>query len=60
MTRAREQLILTHAKRRLRHGQVHACEPSPMLEDIRQELLARHQHRATKKPKPVDRQQTLF
>jgi len=60
MTRAREQLILTYAKRRLRHGQVHACEPSPMLEDIRQELLVRHQHRAAKKAKPVDRQQTLF
>jgi DNA helicase-2/ATP-dependent DNA helicase PcrA len=60
MTRAREHLILTHARRRLWRGQVRPCEPSPMLEDIRQELLARHQHQATRRPASPDRQQTLF
>jgi DNA helicase-2/ATP-dependent DNA helicase PcrA len=60
MTRAREHLVLTHARRRLWRGQVRPCEPSPMLEDIYRELLARHEHRAQRKPAPSDRQQTLF
>ena len=60
MTRAREHLVLTHARRRFWRGQVRPAEPSPMLEDIRRELLAWHQHRAERKRGPVDRQQTLF
>lgn len=60
MTRARERLILTHARRRLWRGKVRPAEPSPMLEAVRRDLLACHQHRAVRKPAALDRQQTLF
>jgi DNA helicase II / ATP-dependent DNA helicase PcrA len=60
MTRAREHLILTHAKKRRLAGRVRESIPSPLLDDIERQLLAHHQHRATKKRPPPDRQRTLF
>jgi hypothetical protein len=41
-------------------GKPRELPPSPFLEAIRRELLARHEHRARKKPKPAHEQRTLF
>jgi DNA helicase-2/ATP-dependent DNA helicase PcrA len=60
MTRAQQRLILTHAHKRPWRGKVREQAPSPFLDDIQRQLLAFHQHRATKKPVSTDRQQTLF
>lgn len=60
MTRAQQRLILTHAHKRRWRGKVREQAPSPFLDDIQRQLLAFHQHRATKKPVSTDRQQTLF
>jgi DNA helicase-2/ATP-dependent DNA helicase PcrA len=60
MTRARRQLILTHAKRRRFKGAVRQLPPSPFLDDIQRQLLAAHQHQAVKKPVSLDRQRMLF
>jgi DNA helicase II / ATP-dependent DNA helicase PcrA len=60
MTRARQHLILTHARKRRLQGRIRESAPSPLLDDIQRQLLAYHQHRARKKAAPPDRQQTLF
>ena len=39
MTRARDKLILSHAKKRFRHGRQSECKPSRFLQDIEKELL---------------------
>lgn len=43
LTRARDQLYLTHARQRLWRGQLREMQPSPFLEPIREELLERIQ-----------------
>jgi superfamily I DNA/RNA helicase len=60
MTRARQRLILTHARKRRLKGPVRASSPSPFLNDIERALLAFHEHRAMKKPSVPDPQRTLF
>ena len=60
MTRAQRHLILSHAARRRWRGTVRASTPSPLLGDVQPRLLARHQHRALRRPASPDRQQTLF
>jgi superfamily I DNA/RNA helicase len=60
MTRARQRLILTHARKRRWRGAVRPMDPSPFLDAIERRLLDYQQHLATKKPPPVDRQRTLF
>ncbi len=60
MTRARRRLVLTHAKRRLRHGSVRPANPSPFLGDIEPRLVARHEARLARKPSPRTCQRTLF
>lgn len=46
MTRAERRLILTWARRRFWQGRIRPRQPSPFLADIREHLLARHEHRA--------------
>lgn len=60
MTRARERLVLTHARRRRWRGQTVALAPSPFLADIESRLLARCEHRAVRKPAMLDKQRTMF
>jgi superfamily I DNA/RNA helicase len=60
MTRARQHLILTHARKRRFRGRVRAASPSPFLADIQKQLLAYHQHQAKRKRPPPDRQRTFF
>ncbi|MGW8257048.1 MAG: UvrD-helicase domain-containing protein, partial [Thermoguttaceae bacterium] len=60
MTRARRQLFLTHADKRLLKGTLRQSTRSPFLDDIEQRLLRLHQHRAVKKPTRRDTQPTLF
>ena len=43
MTRAKDRLLLTHAKKRLWRGKVQEQEASPFLTDIEDALLERHQ-----------------
>jgi len=59
MTRARERLFLTHARRRFWRGQMREQRASPLLEPIQRELLERSQAPAFK-PKPKDTQLDLF
>jgi DNA helicase-2/ATP-dependent DNA helicase PcrA len=49
MTRARERLFLTHAKKRMWQGKVRPREMSPFLQDIRNELLDRSTQRHRKR-----------
>ena len=59
MTRAKEHLILTHARRRHWQGKLRPMEPSPFLADVQRELLAFHEHRPTARRTP-DAQRELF
>ncbi len=62
MTRAREKLILTHAKKRFLFGQTHFNPPSRFLhdiEDVLKEIQIRSQRRE-KKENPDHSQLTLF
>jgi len=60
MTRAREHLILTHARRRLWQGKVRSMEPSPFLADVERQLLAFLEHRPSTKRRPSPQQPQLF
>jgi len=60
MTRARERLVLSHARKRKLRGKVQETAPSPFLADVESRLLARHLHRHKKKAAAVDRQRNLF
>jgi len=60
MTRAEDRLLLTHARKRRRHGKVQESQPSPFLHDVEQQLQERRKHRAKKKPAPQHQQRTLF
>jgi DNA helicase II / ATP-dependent DNA helicase PcrA len=59
MTRARDRLILSHARQRLWRGRVHMLEPSPFLRDIENELM-KHQPMEGSRRKPQDRQLKLL
>jgi superfamily I DNA/RNA helicase len=61
LTRARERLLLSHARQRLWRGQVRDMQPSPFLEQIREELLERiQQAQGRKKRRSTDTQLQLF
>jgi hypothetical protein len=60
MTRARQRLILSHARKRRWRGKLQQSTPSPFLSDIHQELLARHRQHARKKAAPPNPQRMLF
>ena len=58
LTRARERLFLTHARRRHWQGEVRERRPSPFLADIRETLLDRQNEAAPSAPRP--RQMEFF
>ena len=60
MTRARQRLILTHARKRRIKGRLREQAPLPFLDDVERELLAFHQQHLKRKPASLDRQRTLF
>jgi superfamily I DNA/RNA helicase len=60
MTRARQRLILTYARKRFWRGSVRPSTPSPFLAAIERALVAIEEHRSAKKPAAPDRQRTLF
>jgi DNA helicase II / ATP-dependent DNA helicase PcrA len=59
MTRAKDRLILSHARQRLWRGRVRMREPSPFLRDIEAELV-KHQPAYAARAKPQERQLKLF
>ena len=59
LTRARERLILTHARRRLWRGSVREMQPSRFLADIAERLIDRLPG-ARRKSRKDDRQLSLF
>jgi uncharacterized protein (TIGR00375 family) len=59
MTRAKDRLILSHARQRLWRGRPHTLEPSPFLRDIENELV-KHQPMQGGRAKREDRQLKLF
>ncbi len=58
ITRAKERLFLTHARRRHWQGALRDRHPSPFLRDIRDTLLDRQREAAPAAPRP--RQMNLF
>ena len=60
MTRARECLILSHARRRHWRGQVREMQPSPFLRDIEAALLDRTQSDHRRRQRPAAEQLSLF
>jgi len=59
MTRAKDRLILSHARQRLWRGRVRMREPSPFLRDIEAELV-KHQPAHGPRTKPQERQLKLL
>jgi len=59
MTRAKDRLILSHARQRLWRGRVRTREPSPFLRDIEAELV-KHQPGYAARAKPQERQLKLL
>ena len=59
MTRAKDRLILSHARQRLWRGRVRPREPSPFLRDIEAELV-KHQPAHAARAKPQERQLKLL
>ena len=61
MTRARNRLFLSHAKKRLHRGRVQEMQVSPFLQEINDELLQRTQRTERRKAKQsTDSQLQLF
>jgi superfamily I DNA/RNA helicase len=60
MTRARQRLILTHARKRRWRGSIRASTPSAFLAAIERALVAMEDHRSARKSAAADRQRTLF
>lgn len=60
VTRARERLILSNARRRLWRGKVRQQQPSSFLKDIREHLMERQQQAAKKSLPPQPKQMELF
>jgi DNA helicase-2/ATP-dependent DNA helicase PcrA len=59
MTRAKDRLILSHARQRLWHGRMRMLEPSSFLRDIEAELV-KHQPMQPTRSKPQERQLKLL
>ena len=59
MTRAKDRLILSHARQRHWRGRLRMLEPSPFLRDIENELV-KHQPMQPGRGKPQDRQLKLL
>jgi DNA helicase-2/ATP-dependent DNA helicase PcrA len=59
MTRAKDRLILSHARQRLWRGRLRTLEPSQFLRDIEAELV-KHQPMRPSRGKPQDRQLKLL
>jgi superfamily I DNA/RNA helicase len=59
MTRAKDRLILSHARQRHWRGRLRTFEPSPFLRDIENELV-KHQPIERARRKPQDRQLKLL
>ena len=59
MTRAKDRLILSHARQRLWRGRLRMLGPSPFLCDIEKELV-RHQPMQGARSRPQDRQLKLL
>jgi DNA helicase-2/ATP-dependent DNA helicase PcrA len=59
MTRAKDRLILSHARQRHWRGRLRVLEPSPFLRDIEKELV-RHQPLPGARSRPLDRQLKLL
>jgi DNA helicase-2/ATP-dependent DNA helicase PcrA len=59
MTRAKDRLILSHARQRLWRGRVRMREPSPFLRDIEAELV-KHQPAYAARAKSQERQLKLL
>lgn len=59
MTRAKDRLILSHARQRHWRGRLRMFEPSPFLRDIENELV-KHQPTQGARSKPQDRQLKLL
>jgi DNA helicase II / ATP-dependent DNA helicase PcrA len=59
MTRAKDRLILSHARQRHWRGRLRMLEPSPFLCDIEKELV-RHQPMQGARSRPQDRQLKLL
>ncbi len=61
LTRARDRVLLSHARQRLWRGQVRDMPASPFLEQIREELLERiQQAQGRRKRRSTDNQLQLF
>jgi len=60
MTRAKEQLFLTHAAKRLRFGQSVECTPSPYLADIEEHLKQSQKRKTTPQKAQGPVQMPLF
>jgi uncharacterized protein (TIGR00375 family) len=59
MTRAKDRLVLSHARQRHWRGRLRMLEPSPFLRDIEAELV-KHQPMKLARSKPQDRQLKLL
>ncbi len=58
MTRAKERLYLTHARRRTMYGKTQEGRPSPFLADIKEELKTYEKAKAMKVKKVAESEQT--
>jgi len=60
MTRAREKLVLCHARRRMLFGQAMENPPSRFIGDIQAALKVLQEAQARRRPKAEDPQLSLF
>lgn len=60
MTRAKNRLFLSHARKRALFGKIREARPSPFLRDIEEELRVLREREAARKTPPKPRQGTLF
>ena len=60
ITRAMQDLTLTHAKRRMTHGETHYNRPSRFLNELPEELLKKEKREEPKEQEPKPRVQTSF
>jgi superfamily I DNA/RNA helicase len=61
VTRARERLFLSHARKRRVRGKVRSQEPSPFIQEIQEQLIERDRDkRSRKRPSPHNGQLDLF
>ena len=60
ITRAMQDLTLTHAKRRMTHGETHYNRPSRFLNELPEELLKKEKREEPKEQEPKPRVHTSF